>query len=35
MKKMLKEPKSKFNIKYILNTEPELEEEPAQETTDN
>ncbi len=32
---MLKEPESKFNTKYVLNTKPEPKKEPAQEITDN
>jgi len=35
MKKMLKEPESEFDIEYVPNTEPEPEEEPAQEITDD
>ena len=32
---MLEEPESKFNIKYVFDTEPKPEEKPTQETTDD
>jgi len=35
MKKMLEEPESEFNAEHVLDTEPEPEEEPAQETIDD